>query len=386
LIVQIININSPFVFKKYNKKYNIFKDLRDRGYFGIEIRNTSEEIAAELHQHILRNETFSYLKKNDSGIDLFILGTFEQILELTSSVKSYIAEEVGHKIAEVINNFLSYKNVGMDFIKNSSEQNFIMGILNSTPDSFSDGGKYFDLDIALRHIDNMVSDGADIIDIGGESTRPNAKPINVKEELSRVIPIIDNFQTNNSLVLSIDTYKSEVADEALKRGVKIVNDISGLTKDEKMMDIVKRHNACCVVMHMKGTPETMQSNPNYNDVVSEVYEFLYNRILSLKKVGISKIVIDPGIGFGKTLSHNYEIINRLDEFKGLGCPILIGLSRKSLIGKALNLDVSERDLPTSILESFSLMKGAKIVRTHNVKNANYVRKLFSLTNNPFSTL
>lgn len=384
MIAQIININSEFVFEKYNKKYKIFKDLKNKGYFGIEIRNANPDLAGELHQHILKNETFSYFFKTQNGIDLFILGTFEKILELISGVKSNVTENLGHQIANLIHNYLTYNEIKV--LNQSNKSSLIMGILNITPDSFSDGGKYFKKEDALIHIEEMISEGADIIDIGAESTRPFSESITEEEEIERLLPVLDSLDKFSNVIFSIDTTKSAVAEEALKRGVKIVNDISGLTRDLRMIDIVSKYNATCVIMHSKGNPKEMQINPVYEDVVNEIYEFLYFQVKKLKEKGIDKIIIDPGIGFGKSLSHNFEIINRLEEFKGIGCPILIGLSRKSLIGKSLNLEIEYRDVPTAILETISLSKGAKIVRTHNVQNAFYERKLFEFVNNPYQNL
>lgn len=384
MIAQIININSKIVFEKYNKKYNIFKDLKNKGYFGIEIRNAIPDLAGELHQHILKNETFSYFFKTQNGIDLFILGTFEKILELISGVKSNVTENLGYQIANLIRNYLTYNEIQV--LNQSNKSSLIMGILNITPDSFSDGGKYFKKEDALIHIENMIKAGADIIDIGAESTRPFSESISDDEEIARLLPVLDSLDKFSNVIFSIDTTKSTVAEEALKRGVKIVNDISGFTRDLRMIDIVKKYDATCVIMHSRGNPKEMQINPVYDDVVNEIYEFLHFQVNKLKEKGIDKIIIDPGIGFGKSLNHNFEILNRLEELKGIGCPILIGLSRKSLIGNSLNLEIEYRDVPTAILETISLSKGAKIVRTHNVQNAFYERKLFEFVNNPYQSL
>jgi len=381
LIVQVININSPSVFDTYNKKYNIFKYLREKGYFGLEIRNIPTVIAGVMHKYFLKNGIFSYIN-NDKHVNLFILGTFEQIIETANSLKSNIAEDVGHKISSVINNYLKYNDSKNEIIDVPHEYSLIMGILNVTPDSFSDGGKYFQKEKALEHINSMIDSGADIIDIGGESTRPGSKTVSEDEELNRVIPVLERAEKNKGNVFSIDTQKSKVAEEALKHGAKIVNDISGLTNDKEMIEIIKKYNAACVIMHMQGRPENMQDNPTYDDVVTEVYDFLYRQVSVAKKSGIKKIIIDPGIGFGKTVSDNFRLINRLDEFKGIGCPILIGVSKKSIIGKSLNLSVENRELPTAVLENLALVNGAKIIRTHEVINADYVRKLFYFTNYP----
>ncbi|GAB4129098.1 MAG: hypothetical protein Fur0015_02910 [Ignavibacteriales bacterium] len=384
MIVQIININSKNVFELYNKKYNIFKNLRERGYFGLEIRDISEDIAAELHKYFLKNEIFSYIKKKQS-ISIFILGTFEQIIEVSNGIKSNIGENVGHKITSVINNYLNYSSNKIPFVGSPNLLVQVMGILNVTPDSFSDGGLYFTKEKALEHINLMVDNGVDMIDIGGESSRPGAKNISVDEEIKRVIPVIESAK-KVPIPISIDTTKSEVAEEALKNGVKIINDISGLTFDDKMMDVILKHNAGCVIMHMKGKPDNMQDNPEYEDVITEVYDFLYKQSEVASKRGIKNIIIDPGIGFGKSVRDNFNLINRLDEFKGLGYPILIGVSRKSLIGKSLQLNINEREIPTVILETLAINKGAKIIRTHNVQNAVHARKLFSFVEMPDSVI
>lgn len=384
MIVQIININSKNVFELYNKKYNIFKNLRERGYFGLEIRDISEDIAAELHKYFLKNEIFSYIKKKQS-ISIFILGTFEQIIEVSNGIKSNIGENVGHKITSVINNYLNYSSNKIPFVGSPNLLVQVMGILNVTPDSFSDGGLYFTKEKALEHINLMIDNGVDMIDIGGESSRPGAKNISVDEEIKRVIPVIESAK-KVPIPISIDTTKSEVAEEALKNGVKIINDISGLTFDDKMMDVILKHNAGCVIMHMKGKPDNMQDNPEYEDVITEVYDFLYKQSEVASKRGIKNIIIDPGIGFGKSVRDNFNLINRLDEFKGLGYPILIGVSRKSLIGKSLQLNINEREIPTVILETLAINKGAKIIRTHNVQNAVHARKLFSFVEMPDSVI
>lgn len=252
----------------------------------------------------------------------------------------------------------------------------IMGILNVTPDSFSDGGKYFSVNMAVDHALEMIDDGADIIDVGGESTRPNSDPVTLDEELNRTIPVIKKITSvRKDIIVSIDTTKSEVADQALDNGASIINDISGLTFDERMISIAKKFNAGLVIMHIKGNPKTMQQNPNYDDVVSEVSNFLKMQSDKAFSNGINKIIIDPGIGFGKRMEDNFELIKRLEEFKSIGYPIMIGLSRKSFIGKSLGLETFERDTATVILETVSVLKSARIIRTHNVKYCNQMVKL-----------
>lgn len=245
-----------------------------------------------------------------------------------------------------------------------------MGIVNVTPDSFSDGGRYFDKDAAIRRALQMVRDGADIIDIGGESTRPGAKPVDTARELVRVIPVIRALAKKITVPISIDTRKSEVADAALAAGASIVNDISALYHDPHMAEVVARRRAYLILMHMQGTPESMQRKPHYKDVVRDIIKDLKCSVAYAMKSGITrdKIIIDPGIGFGKTYHHNIEILRRLDEFKALRLPICIGTSRKSFIGKALGvLNPADRLQGTVATSVFARIKGANILRVHDVK-------------------
>ncbi len=253
---------------------------------------------------------------------------------------------------------------------------YIMGILNVTDDSFSDGGKYYSTENAVKHALEMIDDGADFIDIGGESTRPGAETISADEEIKRIIPVIENIlKEKPSTIISVDTTKSPVAETALQNGAKIINDISAFNFDPKIVDIVEKYDAAYVLMHMKGNPKDMQKDPYYDDVIKEIYNFLYNKLKILDDAGISKIFIDPGIGFGKRVEDNFEILKRLEDFKSLGYPILIGTSRKSFIGKTLNLEVDNRDTATSVVESVAIKNGARVIRTHNVKNGVQVCKL-----------
>jgi dihydropteroate synthase len=252
----------------------------------------------------------------------------------------------------------------------------IMGIVNVTPDSFSDGGKYFTIDDAVNHALKLIDEGAEIIDIGGESTRPGSDPVSLEEELRRTIPLIKNIhQKRKDIIISIDTTKSEVAKQALDSGAQIINDISGLTFDIKMIEIAKEYNAGVVLMHIKGNPKTMQENPEYIDVVKEIYDFLLVQSISAKQNDVDKIIIDPGIGFGKRIEDNFSLIKNLDYFQSLGYPVMIGLSKKSFIGKTLNLDNDQREIGSIILETISVLKSARIIRTHNVKYCNQLVKL-----------
>lgn len=251
-----------------------------------------------------------------------------------------------------------------------------MGIVNVTPDSFSDGGKYFSIDEAVNHALKLIDNGADIIDIGGESTRPDSDPVSLDEELNRTIPVINNIlQYRNDAIISIDTTKSEVAKQALDSGAQIINDISGLTFDKNMIEIAKEYDAGVVIMHIKGNPKTMQNNPVYDDVIKEVYDFLLAQSIISEQNNVDKIIIDPGIGFGKSIEDNFTLVKNLDYFQSLGYPVMIGLSKKSFIGKTLNLDTDQREIGTVILETISILKSARIIRTHNVNYCNQIVKL-----------
>jgi dihydropteroate synthase len=206
-----------------------------------------------------------------------------------------------------------------------------MGIVNVTPDSFSDGGRFFDPERALAHAWELIGEGADMLDIGGESSRPGSDPVSIEEELRRVVPVVQALAGVCGVPLSIDTTKPEVAEECLRIGARIVNDIAGLS-DPGMLRVTARHGAAAVIMHMRGTPKTMQSEPVYEDVIGEVNQFLAERVSAARAAGVRDISVDPGIGFGKTAAHNFEILRRLDEFQSLGCPVLVGPSRKSFLG------------------------------------------------------
>ncbi|MCX6137250.1 MAG: dihydropteroate synthase [Ignavibacteriales bacterium] len=253
-----------------------------------------------------------------------------------------------------------------------------MGVLNVTPDSFSDGGKYLNHDAAVAHGLAMVRDGADIIDVGGESTRPKglygqgAATVSVEEELQRVIPVIEQLASRVSVPISIDTYKSAVAEAAVNAGATIINDVSGMNFDPQIADVAARHGAALVLMHMLGTPATMQQNPQYTDVVKEVKEFLRMRIAAARRAGVPNVIVDPGLGFGKTLEHNLALIRNLREFRELGCPVMIGPSRKGFIGALLDVPVEERLLGTAAAVAAAIAHGADIVRVHDVKEMKQV--------------
>lgn len=247
------------------------------------------------------------------------------------------------------------------------KRTYIMGILNVTPDSFSDGGRFFAQTDAVLHAFQMIKDKADLIDIGGESTRPGAEPISLDEEMRRVVPVIKKIRQKTKVPVSVDTYNSEVAREALKAGANIVNDITGLHGDSRMADVIAEAGASVVIMHMKGTPKDMQSDPRYDNLVEEIYDSLASAVEMARSRGITQIMIDPGIGFGKTADHNLELINRLDEFRAIGVPLLIGVSRKSFIGKILETPVEARLEGTAAAVTASILHGADVVRVHDVR-------------------
>ncbi|MEM0492929.1 MAG: dihydropteroate synthase [Candidatus Thermoplasmatota archaeon] len=246
------------------------------------------------------------------------------------------------------------------------DKTLIMGILNVTPDSFSDGGLYNKVESAVEHAIRMVDDGADIIDIGGESTRPGSTPVSITEEIKRVKPVLERLVDEIKVPISIDTYKPEVAEVVLDLGVHMINDITGLSNPD-MRRIASLYKVPVVIMHMQGTPRNMQDNPTYKDVVSEVKVFLEERAKSALSDGVEGVIVDPGIGFGKNLDHNINILSRLEEFKTLGYPLLIGPSRKSFIGALTGLPVHDRLEGTLAAVSIAVMKGADIIRVHDVK-------------------
>ncbi|MBI5631962.1 MAG: dihydropteroate synthase [Nitrospirae bacterium] len=259
-----------------------------------------------------------------------------------------------------------------------SMKTHVMGILNVTPDSFSDGGLHFDASAAVEQGLRMVSDGADILDIGGESTRPGSEPVSVEEELRRTIPVIKALAKKVAVPVSIDTYKAEVARQAIAAGASIVNDISGLRFDPEMPKVIAHEKVPVVIMHIKGRPKEMQQDPRYEDLIPEITDYFRISIRLAKKFGIPDdlMILDPGIGFGKTFDHNLEILNKLDQLALLEKPLLVGPSRKAFLGKILgNVPASDRLEGTAAAVAVSIMKGANIIRVHDVKEMARVAKV-----------
>ena len=280
---------------------------------------------------------------------------------------------------------MNIKNLN-DWLLSKKKRSLIMGILNVTPDSFSDGGDYYEKNLAVEHALKMVNQGADIIDIGGESTRPFSEPVSFDEEISRVIPVIKGIRENSDVCISIDTTKSKVALAALESGASFINDISAMETDPAMVNVALKFDCPLVLMHMKGKPKNMQDNPLYNSLIKDIKNYLFERVDFAISKGIDrkKIIIDPGIGFGKTVENNFEIINNLDQFVKMDLPVLLGASRKSFIGITLDLPEKERMEGSIAANIIGLQKGAKIFRVHDVVETNramvIANKIFNSNN------
>jgi dihydropteroate synthase len=292
-------------------------------------------------------------------------------------------------VEETVRNRMSERNTGRTaiweagrFTWNVSEKGLIMGILNVTPDSFSDGGRHDCLESALAHARRMIHEGADILDIGGESTRPGSSSVSIEEEISRTIPVIKRLRAETGVALSIDTSKPEVAAEALKAGVDIINDVTGF-RCSRMRELCSGSACGLVAMHMQGKPDTMQACPQYNDVVEEVVAFFQVLADQLTSEGIesSRLVIDPGIGFGKSLDHNLSLLKNLRKLQRLDFPIMMGLSRKSLIADLLGIQaMDDREFPTVALTAYTRAGGALIHRVHAVRQNKEALRLIEAVN------
>ncbi len=267
------------------------------------------------------------------------------------------------------------------WLKNPFRETLVMGIINVTPDSFSDGGKYFESNMALEYSAKMINDGVDIIDIGGESTRPGAKVISIDQELKRTIPLIEKIRSNSpNILISIDTSKSEVAEKAILSGANIINDVSGLRNDSNMISIASKYETPIIIMHMQGNPRNMQDNPKYTNIIRDIYSFFQKQIKIALEGGLrlDQIILDPGIGFGKSIKDNFILINHLQEFCDLGLPVLIGPSKKSFIGLTLNESVDNRHEGTVAAVVSGILRGARMVRVHDVKKIKQAVKITEL--------
>ena len=313
--------------------------------------------------------------------DVLIFGTIHQIKNLILKLKRqyFGLKELAARIDEALIYYdgvpAPIKIAGKKFV--FGKRTYIMGILNVTPDSFSDGGKFVNFRDAVSHGKKMIDDGADIIDIGGESTRPGSLPVTAEEEIKRVIPVVRELSKIKRAVISIDTMKAKVAEAAIKSGASMINDVSALRHDKKMAKVAGRHKVPVILMHMLGNPRIMQENPRYEDLISDIISCLQNSITLGIKGGVqkSRMIIDPGFGFGKTVEHNLEILRRLKELKALGCPVMIGTSRKSTIGSVLNLPPDKRIEGTAATVTAAIASGADIVRVHDVEEISKVVKM-----------
>ncbi len=311
---------------------------------------------------------------SSSSTGTLLMGTEKQFEKLFSKLEQYPdLQPFGQSLKEILRN-LSRAHYTIRCRKRTftlGKQTLLMGVLNVTPDSFSDGGIFFDKEKAIAHGLKMVEEGADFIDIGGESTRPGSKPLGLDEELRRVIPVIESLAKDVDVPISIDTYKSAVAKKAIDAGAQIINDISGLHLDPSLSQVAAKEDVPLVLMHIRGNPETMQKKIHYESLFSEIIQYLKDSIQRAESAGVDpeQIIIDPGIGFGKTVEDNLLILKNLQEFKILGKPLLLGTSRKSFIGKILNADVTERLEGTLSTIVVGVLNGAHIIRCHDVIQA-----------------
>ncbi len=315
--------------------------------------------------------------------NLLFMGGANKILALITRMRHYTSlglPEIREQLNTFRNQLLywSLKDKGRNFTPD------IMGILNVTPDSFSDGDQHYGIDKARKHALQMIADGASIIDIGGESTRPGSSRVTLEEELTRVIPVIKAIRKESNVRISVDTYKAEVARQALQAGANIINDITSLTGDAKMIEVLQEFPLSQVcLMHMQGSPENMQKNPHYSNVINDILDFFAERIAFCQqhKISLERVIIDPGIGFGKSLDHNLAILKRLDEFHILGCKILLGASRKSFINMITPSAPLAREGGTMATTALAFQKKVDIIRVHNVKENVQLVKVLSAINN-----
>ncbi len=306
--------------------------------------------------------------------DALLMGTQKQFEKLILKLEQYPGlNPLGQSIKETLRNISKTQHTIRCRKRTLTlgKRTLLMGVLNVTPDSFSDGGLFYDKEKAVSHGIKMVEEGADIIDVGGESTKPGSNPLELEEELRRVIPVIKSLAAKVDVPISIDTYKSTVAQRAIEAGAQVINDISGLNFDPGLAKVASKEDIPLVLMHIRGTPETMQKNVHYDSLFSEILQYLKDSIGRAESAGLDprQIIIDPGIGFGKTVEDNLFIIRNLFEFRILGKPILLGTSRKSFIGKILNAEVGERLEGTLSSITVGVLNGANIIRCHDVLQA-----------------
>ncbi|KAF0243324.1 MAG: dihydropteroate [Planctomycetota bacterium] len=302
-----------------------------------------------------------------AAVPAVVTGTREQFEKTTTGIEAILSRalQLFHAVPAPVG--------GLEF----GRRTHLMGIVNVTPDSFSDGGKFAEADAAIAQGERLAAAGASILDVGGESTRPGAEPVSAAEEMRRVLPVLTALAKRLKVPVSIDTTKADVARAALDAGAVWVNDISGLRLDPAMAALVAERGVPAVVMHMKGTPRTMQQGPQYRDPVAEICAWLRESLAAAARAGIAeeRLIVDPGIGFGKTMEQNLEILARLREFRTLGRPVLVGVSRKSFIGKLTGLEAPARALPSAGAAAWCIAQGADILRVHDVEETETVRRV-----------
>ncbi|KPK99002.1 MAG: hypothetical protein AMJ95_01770 [Omnitrophica WOR_2 bacterium SM23_72] len=398
-MIRILRLSDEGSIKEEMRKikvdpYGIEIMLPKARHYLLQINNVSNITANILKQEMLSlggdvAVARDALTGHVTSTDCLMMGNLSQLERLNQKLQKqpFGLGKVAQELSVTLRNYQMerFALACGRFKLNLGTKTHIMGIVNLTPDSFSGDGLYQKVRSSefgvrsevLKIVERMIEDGADMIDIGGESTRPQARKISVKEEISRTLPVIKVLAKRIRVPISIDTYKPEVAKRALDVGAVMVNDITGL-KDPQMIKVVKEYEAGVVIMHMKGTPRTMQRDPHYVSLIEEIIRFLSQAIRRSIDAGISreKIVIDPGLGFGKTPEHNLKLLNSLEEFKVLGRPLLVGPSRKSFIGKILNVEPQERLSGTISSCVLAAHNGAKILRVHDVKEVHQALKIY----------
>lgn len=405
--IRMLSLEYPQEVEKYMRQLDIYKDgIRimspKANCFLVNLEGVSSVAANILKQEMLSISGEVAVPKDvilgkNRDIRCLVMGNLNQLRQLSHKFQRqpFGLSTLSGRLNELLDNYLRDKFV-VETARhklNLGKRTLIMGIVNLTPDSFSGDGLYAFSgnhrsralqNLIVHDIEKMIEEGADIIDIGGESTRPGSRPLKPNEEIERVIPIIKRISKKIKVPISIDTYKPEVARVALDSGADIINNIMGIKNDSRLLKIASSYRAALILMHIKGKPRTMQKNPKYNCLMGEIVDSLDESIRFAESQGVKKekIIIDPGIGFGKTLEHNLEILKRLSELKTLGRPILVGPSRKSFIGKILDLPVSDRLMGTAAAVTVAIKNGAHIVRVHDVKKIKQVTKLTDSILNP----
>lgn len=349
----------------------------------IKLKNVPSAAANILKQEVLSYggeaaNAYGAINLSVETTDVLLCATLAQLEKLVEKLKQHqfglpaLAQEIANVLANYDSPSPPLKIGSKKF--NFGSRTYIMGILNVTPDSFSDGNRYQTPQEAVAAAKKMAAEGADIIDIGGQSTRPGSAEIPVEEELDRVIPVIEKLNQED-LLISVDTYRSAVAKAALKAGAHMINDISGLRFDPSLPQICAKYRVPLIVMHIQGTPQNMQTAPVYQDLIAEILSYLSEAVQLAKVAGVKDVIIDPGFGFGKTVEHNLALLKNLRSFKSLGRPVMIGTSRKSTIGEVLNLPVTSRLEGTAATIAVAISEGVDIIRVHDVKEMARVARM-----------